>query len=129
VYPWGNTWDPEKCNNYDDNNPAGGGYEKYQTAPVGSYPSGRSPYGCQDMSGNVWEWCKDWHEYDYYSWTPAGGWSNPQGPTSGSYRVLRGGGWYSAGDSSSYDYGTRCAYRGNYDPSDYFYGIGFRLAR
>ena len=38
IYPWGDTWDAEKCNNYYDHNAAGGGYEMYQTSPVGSYP-------------------------------------------------------------------------------------------
>lgn len=123
VYPWGNTWNQEYCNNRYDSNPAGGGYQKYQTAPVGSYPSDASPYGCQDMAGNVWEWCKDWYSPSYYSQTPPGGWIDPQGPESGSYRVLRGGSWNGTG------YGCRCAGR-NYDfPSSYWSGNGFRLAR
>ena len=44
------------CNNPDDHNPAGGGYRVNQSAPVGSYPKGASPYGCMDMVGNAWEW-------------------------------------------------------------------------
>ena len=85
-YPWGNTWDPSKCNNGESNSPDG--YDR--TAPVGSFPQGASPYGVQDMAGNVWEWCQDWYDKDYYQSSPA---RNPTGPSSGSYRVLRGGSW------------------------------------
>ena len=121
VYPWGNAWDAEKCNNFYDHNPAGGGYERYQTAPVGSYPSGASPYGLQDMAGNVWEWCRDWYSSGYYSVSPT---TDPQGPSSGSYRVLRGGSW-NLSSGSTY----RCAGRLSFDPY-YGWGInGFRLAR
>lgn len=115
VYPWGDTWDVEKCNNYYDSNPAGGGYAKYQTSPVGSYPSGASPYGCMDMAGNVWQWVQDW--YKSYP-----GSSNPFDYTN-SYRVLRGGGWYY--DDGSY----RCASRNGYYPHYYSGSYGFRLAR
>jgi formylglycine-generating enzyme required for sulfatase activity len=123
VYPWGNAWDAEKCNNYYDHNSAGGGHQRYQTAAVGSYPSGASPYGCQDMAGNVWEWVKDWYGSSYYSQTPSGGWNNPQGPASGSYRILRGGGW------NSYDDGDRCACRYSGGPDADWSDGGFRLAR
>ena len=115
VYPWGDTWNQEYCNNYCDSNSAGGGYEKSQTAPVGSYPAGTSPYGCQDMAGNVFEWCQDW--FKSYP-----GSSSPFDYTN-SYRVLRGG---SLGND---DLGSRCAFRVCYYPFDYYSLIGFRLAR
>ncbi|MCX6345317.1 MAG: formylglycine-generating enzyme family protein [Armatimonadetes bacterium] len=120
VYPWGDTWNNEYCNNWYDSNAASGGYQKYQTAPVGSYSSYGSPSGCQDMAGNVWEWCKDWYQSNYYSTSPS---SDPQGPTSGSYRVLRGGGWY--GNDNT----CRCAYRGLDPPYNYSSHRGFRLVR
>ena len=116
AYPWGDAWDQQKCNNGNDSL-----YPSYQTAPVGSYPSGASPYGCQDMAGNVREWCKDWYGETYYSESPA---SDPQGPASGSYRVIRGGGWYIDGN-----YG-RCADRSNYGPNyDWYSFVGFRISR
>jgi iron(II)-dependent oxidoreductase len=62
AFPWGDTWDPEKCNNLWDTNPAGGGLNKLQSAPVGSYPDGVSPYGCMDMVGNAYEWVADWYK-------------------------------------------------------------------
>ena len=119
VYPWGDTWDQQKCNNWDDTL-----YPGYQTSPVGSYSSYGSPSGCQDMAGNVWEWCKDWYLSNYYSTSPA---SDPQGPSSGSYRVLRGGCWW---DDCYAGYGHRCAMRYSYySPSDFNNRFGFRLVR
>ena len=117
VYPWGDTWDVQKCNNWSDSL-----YPGYQTSPVGSYSSYGSPSGCQDMAGNVWEWCKDWYGETYYSTSPS---IDPQGPASGSYRVLRGGSWLSYHPGGS----GRCACRGTAHPRDYDSDLGFRLAR
>ena len=85
-YPWGNTWDPEKCKNGESNSPDG--YDR--TAPVGSFSQGASPYGAMAMAGNVFEWCQDWYGKDYYQNSPN---RNPTGRSSGSGRVLRGGSW------------------------------------
>lgn len=63
-----------------------------RTQPVGSYPNGASPYGLLDMAGNISEYCQDWFGKYYYSVSP---YMNPQGPTSGTHRVQRGGCWLS----------------------------------
>ena len=101
LYPWGNEIDGTRANFCDRNCPfewkdaaVDDGYRS--TAPVGSYEAGKSPYGAYDMAGNVWEWVADWYDAKYYRRSPA---RNPQGPTSGTQVVLRGGSWlYTAPD-------------------------------
>ena len=59
-----------------------------QPKPVGSYPA--NPFGLYDMAGNVWEWCNDWYDSNYYSSSPN---QDPSGPETGSMRAGRGGAW------------------------------------
>ncbi|MFT5190833.1 MAG: sulfatase modifying factor 1 [Verrucomicrobiales bacterium] len=68
-----------------------------------------------DMHGNVWKWCQDWRA-DY----PAGRATDPQGPETGSYRVLRGGYWL------SFAFYARCAYRNYISPVNAYNSDGFR---
>jgi formylglycine-generating enzyme required for sulfatase activity len=97
VYPWGNEFDKEKCNTDES--------EIRHTTPVKKYPEGRSPHGCLDMAGNVWEWTDSWHDERKLG------------------KVLRGGSWYGNWLNA------RCASRGWYIPGDRNYGLGFRCAR
>ncbi|GAI31902.1 unnamed protein product, partial [marine sediment metagenome] len=86
-YPWGDGEPDSSLANYNNN--------EGKTMPVGSYPAGGSPYGAHDMAGNVLEWCSDWYSSSYYQYCVDNGIvNNPQGPSSGTFRVLRGGSWF-----------------------------------
>jgi formylglycine-generating enzyme required for sulfatase activity len=87
-----------------------------RTTAVGTYPP--NAFGLYDMHGNVWEWCADWQNSDYYKQSPR---QDPQGPQTGTRRVRRGG---SMGDVASF---CRAAFRHDLDPGSHGEGVGFRV--
>lgn len=109
IYPWGNDFDPERCNVIDSR----------ATTAVGAYPNGVSWVGAHDLSGNVMEWVQDWLDVQYYSHSPT---ADPTGPNTGKVKVEKGGWW------GSNLFAARSAYRHFEDPPDYSDGhIGFRI--
>jgi formylglycine-generating enzyme required for sulfatase activity len=128
-YPWGDSIDGSRANYSRSGDPYETGYYPW-TTPVGYYDGSQIPagsdmangYGLYDMAGNVWEWCNDWYSGTYYSTTPYPH-VNPEGPASGTYRVLRGGGW------SSLAYYCRVSNRGKGTPDFRRYNFGFRIVR
>jgi formylglycine-generating enzyme required for sulfatase activity len=117
AYPWGNQAPTDQRANFNriwDKDP----YERL--TDVGSFEGGKSPYGAYDMAGNVWEWVADWYDEDYYSKSPE---RNPTGPSSGQFRVIRGGSWFYA------PHLVRSALRLRNTPTTRSVLIGFRCAQ
>ena len=107
IYPWGNDYDPSKFN--------GKASGIHGTVHVGSYPSGESAFGIDDMAGNVWEWTADW--YQAY---PGGAPSQFYGEK---FRVTRGGGWFDEQKQ------VRASNRSSADPTAANDDLGFRCVK
>ena len=114
-YPWGETIDCALANYWGKDGACVG-----DTTAVGSYENGASFYGAYDMAGNVWEWVADWYDSGYYASSPS---SNPTGPDSGSFQVLRGDSWSYFIDLA------RSALRSGSPPSSSSVNVGFRCSR
>ncbi len=93
-------------------------FESSQPVEVGKFPP--NAWGLCDMHGNVMEWCWDWYDAEYYGSSPT---VDPQGPPSGTLRVVRGGAWNSNTGE------CRTAYRAAYRPDTRAENLGFRLCR
>jgi formylglycine-generating enzyme required for sulfatase activity len=117
VYPWGDSIDCTYANFY-------GGENKTlcegDTLPVGSYRNGASFYGVLDMAGNVAEWVLDRYDPEYYGKSPN---SDPQGPGSGNYIVIRGGSFLVGSDNN-----VRSSDREKLPPDNTSHNVGFRCA-
>jgi sulfatase modifying factor 1 len=88
-YPWGDSFDPWRCNTRD-----GGPHEP---TPAAEYPDCVGPYGVLDLTGGVSEWCSDWYDEGYYARSPS---EDPRGPEGGTRRASRGGAWMSPSQSA-----------------------------
>ena len=111
TYPWGDAWDPTRCN------AISGGRHRLESA--GSFPGCSSPYGVLDMAGSNWEWVRDWYQPDYYAESVS---LDPKGPVEGSSNVVRGGGWMTQPNW------LRASYRFRLPPRSRRPDLGFRCA-
>lgn len=121
-YPWGNHGRRGDLANFADKNTVfawsdreiDDGYP--ESSPVGAFPFGASPFGMEDMAGNVWEWCSDF--LSPYRGTPQ---MNPRGLINGAKRIYRGGSWKSRFTS------LRACFRGSNMPNYSCNDLGFRI--
>ena len=112
TYPWGNEWDANRANCADT--------KILQRTPVGCFYAGRSPYGIEEMSGNVWEWTRSLKGgYPYPQ--DAKGREERETLTGDGGRVVRGGAFFDGPRD------VRCAVRYRYPPDDRYLYLGFRL--
>ena len=111
-FPWGEEEPSGDFTNYNKN--------LGRTSIVGSFPKGISPYGCMDLAGNVWEWCRDTYEKNFYREASR---ENPFCESDKLARSLRGGSW-SDGDAS-----VRATCRGCWVHTVRYGYIGFRCVR
>jgi formylglycine-generating enzyme required for sulfatase activity len=122
-YAWGDELTPggeHRCNKWQGtfptHNTADDGF--LGTAPVRTFPA--NGYGLYEVAGNVWEWCNDWFLPKYYRTSPR---QNPQGPTIGAGRVMRGGSYLC---HESYCNRYRVAARTSNTPESSSGNCGFR---
>ncbi|HHT9111749.1 MAG: SUMF1/EgtB/PvdO family nonheme iron enzyme [Planctomycetes bacterium] len=108
IFPWGNEWDPARCN------------LSGEPKPVGSGEAGKSVYGCYDMAGSVYEWCADWYVNTYYTESP---YKNPKGPDNSARRVIRGGSRFSK------PFQVRAHTRKSEQPDLFNLALGLRCAK
>jgi len=117
VHPWGETWDDDRVN--------GETTGLNDSCAVGLFPRGRSPWGCEDMAGQVWEWCstlwgEDMARPDFaYPWRDDG--REARDAPDRVRRVLRGG-CFSSGPAKA-----NVAYRGSLEANGFWRGNGFRI--
>lgn len=122
VYPWGARLDAGHYANFADKRTNFPWSDRNlddgfaESAPVGTYPRGASPFGMEDMAGNVFEWCSDY--FDIYRGSNR---VNPHGPTNGTKRIYRGGSWKSR--AASLRTSARSFNMDNYSSND----VGFRV--
>lgn len=124
TYPWGDIFDGTllnfcdvNCTRDDRNADFDDGFR--DTAPVRTYPDGRSTIGLYDMVGNVLEWVGDWYDPRFYQQSTD---TNPLGPLEGTFKVVRGGSWLSP------EAEVRVSGRGSFDPTVSRAHLGFRCA-
>ena len=121
-YPWGDQEGRGDLANFADQNTVFAWSDREiddgfaESSPVGAFPLGASPFGMEDMAGNVWEWCLDFLET--YRGTPK---VNPRGAVSGAKRIYRGGSWKSRFNS------LRATTRGSNVPNYTCNDLGFRI--
>jgi formylglycine-generating enzyme required for sulfatase activity len=115
LYPWGSATPSCALANYR----LGDTYCVGWTTPVGHYAAGPVELGLRDMAGNLSEWCNDWHDCNLGTVAI----TDPVGPTSGTYRLSRGGSWTMLGTELA------CAVRRGTQPGVINSGAGFRIVR
>jgi len=131
IFPWGNALPPPaKSGNFPDSSAVSWAGQDVvaqytdgfsYTAPVGSFPL--SSFGVHDMHGNLWEWTRDWFDASYFG--ISGGVSDPAGPTSGTFKVIRGSGFKHAQAGTALRTSVRLT---NFQPGFANWDVGFRCA-